>query len=152
MNLDRVSLKCYMADTGLLISHAFDENDLIAEDVHRRLLMDKLEINKGMLVENVVAQMLAARGHKLYFHRQSDVRNSADRMEIDFLTTKSKLTRRHSVSPIEVKSGTNTTHASLDKFLKKYPEWLSEPFLLSDKDLHLDGGITYLPLYMACRL
>lgn len=24
MNLDRLTLKCYMADTGLLISHTFD--------------------------------------------------------------------------------------------------------------------------------
>lgn len=152
MNLDRASLKCYMADTGLLISHAFDESDLIAEDIHRRLLLDKIELNKGMLVENVVAQMLAANGHKLYYHQQSDAQKSADRMEIDFLVAKSKLTRRHNISPIEVKGGTNITHASLDKFLKKYPEWLSEPFLLSDKDIRVEGGITYLPLYMACCL
>ena len=37
------------------------------EELYRKLLFDKLEINKGMLVENIVAQMLVASGHKLYF-------------------------------------------------------------------------------------
>lgn len=40
---------------------------------------NKLEVNDGMLVENIVAQMLRAAGHKLYFsatvhgHRQKTV-------------------------------------------------------------------------------
>ena len=49
----------------LLISHAFDENGIVSEEIYKKLLFDKLEFNKGMIVENVVAQMLTASGHKL---------------------------------------------------------------------------------------
>lgn len=52
-----------MADTGLLISHAFDENGLVSEEIYKKLLFDKLEVNKGMIMENIVAQMLTASGH-----------------------------------------------------------------------------------------
>ena len=58
MNSDRMTLKCYMADTGLLISHAFDENTIVSEEVYKKLLLGKLEFNEGMIVENIVAQML----------------------------------------------------------------------------------------------
>lgn len=61
LNMDRLTLKCYMADTGLLISHAFDENGIVSEEIYKKLLFDKLEVNKGMIVENIVAQMLTAR-------------------------------------------------------------------------------------------
>lgn len=148
INLDRKSMKCYMADTGLLVSHAFDENELAREEIHRRLLLDKIEVNKGMLVENLAAQMLVASGHKLYFHSESSSASAKDRMEIDFVVSKSKLARRHNILPIEIKSGANITHASLDKFRAKYAEWCGEAFLFSGKDVHMDGGVTYLPHYM----
>jgi len=148
INLDRKSMKCYMADTGLLVSHAFDENELAREEIHRRLLLDKLEVNKGMLVENLALQMLVASGHKLYFHSESSSVNAKDRMEIDFVVAKSKLARRHNVLPIEIKSGANVTHASLDKFRTKYAQWCGESFLFYGKDVRIDGGVTYLPHYM----
>ena len=90
LNMDRMTLKCYMADTGLLISHAFDEKELVSNELYRKLLMDKLEVNAGMLIENIVAQMLTAAGHKLYFYSKSDNENAEDRMEIDFLIRKDK--------------------------------------------------------------
>ena len=64
LNMDRMTLKCYMADTGLLISHAFDEKELVSNELYRKLLMDKLEVNAGMLIENIVAQMLTAADRK----------------------------------------------------------------------------------------
>ena len=67
MNTDDTILKCYMADTGLLISHAFNENTIVSENLYNKLLVDKLEFNGGMIVENIVAQMLRSAGHKLYF-------------------------------------------------------------------------------------
>lgn len=56
-----------MADTGLLISHSFDENGIVSSQLYRKLMLDRLEFNEGMLMENIVAQMLLAAGHKLYF-------------------------------------------------------------------------------------
>lgn len=148
LNLDRTLLKCYMADTGLLISHAFDENGIVAEEIYKKLLFDKLEINKGMLIENIVAQMLVASGHKLYFYSNSSRLDKDARMEIDFLIAKSKVTNRHNISPIEVKSGKNYTLTSLKKFMAKYGEQLYVPYVIHTGDLKIDAGITYLPIYM----
>ena len=149
LNSDRDSLKCYLGDTGLLISMAFDENALLAEDIHNRILTERIEINEGMLVENAVAQMIRASGHELYFYSNSARKDSADRMEIDFLIDKPTLTRRHNVSPIEVKSGSNYTFNSLNKFIAKYRNMISRPYLLHTKDFKEDNGVTFLPLYMA---
>ena len=152
MNRDRTVLKCYMADTGLLISHAFDENGIMQEEIYRKLMLDKLEVNLGMVVENAVAQMLIAAGHKLYFYTNSDRENKENRMEIDFLVAKSKITNRHNISPIEVKSGKNYTLSSLKKFISKYNEQLFIPFVLHDGDLKEEDGVVYLPLYMTALL
>ena len=103
LNMDRMKLKCYMADTGLLVSHAFDENSIVSEEIYKKLLFDKLEVNKGMIVENIVAQMLMAGGHKLYFYSNSSRDDVTARMEINFLIAKNKIGNRHNISPIEVK-------------------------------------------------
>ena len=148
LNMDRMTLKCYMADTGLLISHAFDENGIVSEEIYKKLLFDKLEVNKGMIIENITAQMLTAAGHKLYFYSNSSREDAASRMEIDFLIAKSKISSRHNISPIEVKSGKNYTLSSLKKFMEKYKEQLDIAYVLHTGDLKADQGIIYLPLYM----
>ena len=148
LNMDRLTLKCYMADTGLLISHAFDENGIVTEELYKKLLFDKLEVNKGMVMENMVAQMLTASGHKLYFYSNCSREDKDSRMEIDFLITKSKISSRHNISPIEVKSGKNYTLTSLRKFMKKYDEQTHIPYVLHTNDLKKEEGIIYLPLYM----
>lgn len=146
--METLTLKCYMADTGLLISHAFDENGIVSEEIYKKLLFDKLEVNKGMIVENIVAQMLAASGHKLYFYSNSSHNDADSRMEIDFLVAKSKVSSRHNISPIEVKSGKNYTLTSLKKFKNKYGEQLNNLYVLHTGDVKEENGITFLPLYM----
>lgn len=148
MRADNTSLKCYMADTGLLISHTFDEQIIAKEKLYNRLLLDKLEINKGMLVENIVAQMLCAAGHKLYFYSSYSKKEASDRMEIDFLVQKPDITNRHNISTVEVKSTTRYTTSSLGKFASKYAEQLSTQYVLHTADLQEKEGILYLPLYM----
>lgn len=148
LNEVRTTLKCYMGDTGLLISLAFDERRVVSEDLYRKLMFGKLEINEGMLVENIVAQMLRAAGHALYFYSNSSRTSSEDRMEIDFLITKSRTTSRHNISPIEVKSGKRYTITSLKKCMAKYGSQLATPYVLHDKDVKVEDGIVYLPLYM----
>lgn len=150
--MERKTLKCYMADTGLLISHAFDENGIVSEEIYKKLLFDKLSVNSGMLMENIVAQMLTASGHKLYFFSKSSRENSQDRMEIDFLIAKSKVTNKHNISPIEVKSGDRYALSSIKKFINKYKEQTNIPYVLHTKDLKEENGITYLPLYMTMLL
>lgn len=149
LNMERNTLKCYMADTGLLFSHAFDEKGRVPNEIYQKIIHDKLEINEGMLVENIVAQMLTASGHKLYFYSNSSRENADERMEIDFLTAKSKLTSRHNITPIEVKSSQRYTLSSLNKCIKKFGIYLDTPIVLHSADLKQEKGIDFLPLYMA---
>ena len=148
LNMDRMTLKCYMADTGLLISHAFDENSIVSEEIYKKLLFDKLEVNKGMIVENIVAQMLIAGGHKLYFYANASRNDVTSRMEIDFLIAKNKIGNRHNISPIEVKSSKNYTLTSLKKFKNKFTQQLHVAYVLHASDFKEEDGIIYLPLYM----
>ena len=148
LNEDRTTLKCYLNDTGLLISHAFDERGIVTEDLYRKLMFDKLEVNQGMLVENIVSQMLKASGHNLFFFSNSSRASAEDRMEIDFLIAKQTTTSRHNISPIEVKSGARYALTSLTKCMTKYAKDLSTPYVLHDKDLKIEDGIVFLPLYM----
>ena len=139
--------KCYFLDTGMLVSHAFDENELLAADVHNRILAKDLEINEGMFVENVVAQMLVAAGCKLYFYSKR-TKSKKDRMEIDFLLTRGKLEKANNVRLVEVKSGKRATHRSLDKFRAKFPSYVERSILLWMKDRKVEDGVEYLPIYM----
>ena len=125
LNLNRSFYKCYIADTGLLISKSFDEKGIVEEKKKKKILFDKLEYNGGMILENIVAQMLVFNGHKLYFYSKNSRENSEDRMEIDFLISKQKITNKHNISPIEVKYGKNYTLVSLNKFRKKYATYLA---------------------------
>lgn len=68
INEVRTYVKCYFGDTGLLVRHAFDENELLEAEVYKQILLDKLSLNKGMVYENMIAQMLVANNHKLYFY------------------------------------------------------------------------------------
>ena len=148
LNMERNTLKCYMADTGLLISLAFDENGVVPAELYQKLIVNKLEVNKGMLVENIVAQMLVAAGHKLYFYSNSSRENADERMEIDFLIAKSILTTRHNIVPIEVKSSQRYTLTSINKCVEKFGNYITTPIVLHSGDVKEENGITYLPLYM----
>ena len=142
------SLKCYMNDTGLMISHAFNERGIVSEQLYQKILKDKLEINAGMLMENIVAQMLVANDCKLFFYSNSSRENKDDRMEIDFLIAKSTITSRHNISPIEVKSSTGFSTVSMEKCLKKYSTHLSQAYIVHTGDVDRDGDYLYIPLYM----
>lgn len=148
LNEERTTIKCYMNDTGLLISHSFDEKGQVPIEIYQKLILGKLETNEGMVVENIVAQMLHATGHKLYFFSKYSSTDANERMEIDFLIAKSKITSRHNISPIEVKSSTRYALKSLKKFMNNYSQYLTTSYVLHGGDVNVKDGITYLPLYM----
>ncbi len=148
MNMEHSTMKCYMGDTGLLVSHAFDENAIVNEEIYKKLLFGVLEFNEGMLIENVVAQMLASSGHKLYFYSNSCRDNAADRMEIDFLIEKKAITRERNITTIEVKNSKKYTYTSLEKFRKKFTQQVDRPLLIHSGDYMEKEGIQCLPLYM----
>ena len=98
-------------------------------------------------MENIVAQMLKANGHELFFYSRYDKVNKENNMEIDFLISKNG-----KVSPIEVKSSSYNKHSSLDKFCKKFSKNIGEKYILYTKDVMIKDGITHLPIYMCMFL
>lgn len=147
LSADHATQKCYMGDTGLLVTHTFMDVPYIKNDLYKAVLFDRLEINEGMILENIVAQMLRRNGHKLYFYSRCDASHRENHMEIDFLITENR-----KIAPIEVKSGNYRSHSSLDKFMNKYSSKLSNPYILYTKDLMIKDGILHLPIYMAMFL
>ena len=147
LSADNTTQKCYMADTGLLVTHTFMDTAFTENELYRAILFDKLNINEGMIMENIVAQMLRTNGHKLYFYSRSDTDNRENHMEIDFLITEGK-----KVAPIEVKSSNYTSHSSLDKFHNKFSSKIGNSYILYSKDVMIKDGIIHLPFYMAMFL
>ncbi len=147
LSTDTTTQKCYMADTGLLVTHTFMDSSYTENELYRAILFDKLNINEGMIMENVVAQMLRSAGHKLYFYSRSDHDNRENHMEIDFLIKEGK-----KISPIEVKSGDYRSHSSLDKFRKRFSSNIAASYILYGKDVMIKDDIVHLPFYMAMFL
>lgn len=144
LSSDNTTQKCYMADTGLLVTHTFKDTKYTDNELYRAILFDKLNINEGMLMENVVAQMLRLHRERLYFYSRLDSQKRENHMEIDFLVTEGK-----KISPVEVKSGNYRSHSSLDKFRKHFSSVIGNSYILYTKDVMIKDGIIHLPLYMA---
>ena len=70
LNKNESAVKCYMGDTGLLVSLAFSENEIANQQLYKSIMDGKLSLNEGMLYENIISQMLIAQGRKLYFYTQ----------------------------------------------------------------------------------
>lgn len=147
ISADHATQKCYMADTGLLVTQTFMDGAFTDNELYKAILFDKLDINEGMIMENIVAQMLRRNGHKLYFYSRSDPDHRENHMEIDFLITENR-----NIAPVEVKSGNYRSHASLDKFRKKFARKIGTSYILYPKDVMEKDGILHLPLYMAMCL
>ena len=151
INEDRTAIKCYMGDTGLLISHAFDENELAEENLYKQILLDKLSINEGMIFENAIAQCLVANGYRLFFHTEYNAEKKRNDIEIDFLISNgSKIKQK--LFPIEVKSGTKYTTKSLDRFIEKYHGRIGQAYIIHTKNLCKKGEVLCIPSYMTMCL
>ena len=147
MSEEHTTRKCYMADTGLLVAHSFMDDKFTDNELYRDILLDRLHVNEGMLMENIVAQELRASGHKLFFYSRSDTNNRENNMEIDFLIRK-----KRKICPIEVKSGVYRKHSSLDKFRSKFKGKIGQPYILYTKDVFVKEEVIHLPIYMAMFL
>lgn len=146
--IDDNSLKCYFFDTGLLLSLVFNEREIIKEEIYKKILFDKLSFNEGMILENIVAQSLVSVGRKLFFFSKHNNEDSSETMEIDFLISKDKVTSKHNIIPIEVKSGDRYTYSSLKKIKDKYKDYIDNQLIIHTKDLKIENDILYLPIYM----
>ena len=141
LTTNRGAYKMYVCDTGLFVTLAFWEKDFTDNIIYKKLLSDKLDANLGYVYENIVAQMLAASGNKLYYYTWPAPKNHF--YEIDFL-----LSRGSKLCPVEVKSSGYNTHTSLDEFCKKYSNRVKERYLVYTKDLRTDKETMLVPMYM----
>ena len=147
MSEEHTTRKCYMADTGLLVTHTFMDDWFTDNELYRDILLDRMHVNEGMLMENIVSQELRAGGHRLYFYSRSDTDNRENHMEIDFLIRK-----KRKICPVEVKSGVYRKHSSLDNFRRKFSGKIGQAYILYTKDILVREEVIHLPLYMAMFL
>ena len=131
LNENRNQFKLFMNDVGLLTSRLMGNVDL---DILNR----KDAINFGSIYENVAAQELAQRGFELHYY------NTAKIGEVDFVVK----TDAGGIILCEIKSGKDYhRHSALDNLLATGPDNVT-PYVFCNDNVHVDGGITYLPIYM----
>ena len=148
LNEKRSYIKCYMGDTGLLTTHAFDENNETDKNLFSDILADRLSINKGMLYENAIAQMLVANGHKLYFYTRYSEEKHRNDIEIDFILSKGNKVK-NKIIPIEVKSSKSYKTESLNLFNDIFKMRIDESYIIHPKNLSIrENGIICIPSYM----
>ncbi len=134
--------KLFSSDVGLFVTLAFKDKKYTENVIYNKLLSNKLEANLGYVYENVVAQILTAKGNNLFYYTMAcDTSNHL--YEIDFL-----ISRGDKICPIEVKSGNYRSHKSLDVFCDKFSRRIGEKYVVHAKDYKWENGIHYLPVYM----
>lgn len=134
--------KLFLSDVGLFVTLAFKDKNYTDNVIYNKLLSDKLDANLGYIYENVVAQMLTAKGNNLFYYTMdSDTSNHL--YEIDFL-----ISVRDKICPIEVKSGNYRSHKSLDVFCDKFSNRISDKYVVHTKDYKWENDINYIPVYM----
>ena len=147
LNEDRTYVKCYMCDTGLLVSHTFSEREITDNALYREFLFGNLFINEGMFYENAISQMLVANGYKLFFYTRYNEEKHRNDIEIDFLiSNNSKL--KYKVYPIEVKSSDRYTTTSLERFEDRFHQRIGGSYVIHPKNLKAEGGRLFIPAYM----
>ena len=128
---NRSLFKLFFSDVGLLTSH-------YSNTVKMAVLNKDKDINKGALFENVVAQELLCKGHKLYYF------NSKKQGELDFVIELSG-----KVVPLEIKSGkAYKRHSALNNVLGNKDYEIDEAYIFSEGNVEIDGKKIYMPIYM----
>ena len=141
-NIDIAKFKLFVCDTGLFVTLCFKDKEFTENIIYEKLLSDKLPSNLGYVYENVVAQMLAAKGDKLYYYTFPS-ETSNHNYEIDFI-----ISRKNKICPIEAKAADYHKHKSLDIFTEKFSRYTSTRFLVYTKEFRKDTDIFCIPFYL----
>lgn len=147
LNKDESEVKCYLGDTGLLVSLAFSENEIATLELYKQIMNGKLSLNEGMLHENLIAQMLTSKGKRLYFYSNYSIEKHRNDIEIDFLVSNDSKTN-FKVFPIEVKSSKNYTTISYFKFKEKFGKRISDSYVIHPKSFQEKDEGFRIPTYM----
>lgn len=135
-NYDENALKLYLADTGLLVS-------LLDEEAQDDLRANRnLNVYKGALYENVVADALVKSGYNLFYYKRQNPSIEED----FFLRTANELV------PLEVKAS-NDKARSLSKLIQSdnYPE-IKFGIKLVKGNIGVDSNILTFPHFCAFLL
>lgn len=126
--------KVYMRDCGLFVS-------MLEDGTQFDILQGRLYGYKGAIFENLIADIFAKMGRKLYyFHKDSG-------LEVDFV-----IRYKGECTLVEVKASTGNTKST--KTILHHPEkyHVFSAIKLGDYNVGKEGQILTLPLYMAFLL
>lgn len=133
----------YLMDTGLLFPMVFGPDGPGIRDAYLSVMDGDVAINRGMFLRNMVAQLLAARGHDLLFHQSDD-----GICGVDFL-----IHGRGGTCPISVRPALSSRHRPLDTFRERYGGRVDTPYVIHGGDLRVDDdGTVCVPVYMTMFL
>ncbi len=145
------SFKCYLMDTGLLITLAYRDRPYLENELYKSVLLDKLQVNEGMLLENMAAQNLRAKGRRVHYYKETSKETKKTVMDIDFL-----IRDGNKLVPIEVtsgeKSGEKKSVKSLMAFKEKFGKKVGRGIALHHGEIRPEENILWLPYYMAAVL
>lgn len=128
---NRNLFKLFFSDVGLLTSN-------YSNQVKIAILNKDKDINNGALFENVVAQELLSKGHKLYYF------NSKKQGELDFV-----IELDGKVVPLEIKSGKDyKRHSALNNVLQNQDYGIEEAYVFSESNVEIEEKRIYFPIYM----
>ena len=133
--------KLYLSDTGLFTTMLYNDESKVYEDIYKKLLSDKLDLNLGYLYENAVAQMIKAAKRELYYHTWRK-QESTHSYEVDFIVTS-----HAKIVPLEVKSGSTKYHNSIDAFSTKYSRNIYQSIVISSNDVKNEQMLLFKPIY-----
>lgn len=126
--------KIYMVDTGLFVS-------MLEDGTQFDILLGKLHGYKGAIFENLIADIFAKMGRKLYYFRKDSG------LEIDFV-----MRYQEECTLVEVKAQTGNVKSS--KTILSHPEkyHVNRLVKLGDYNVGRQDKMLVLPLYMAFLL
>ena len=133
-NAEEDVFKVYMRDCGLFVS-------MLEDGTQFDILQGNLQGYKGAIFENLIADIFAKMGRKLYyFHKESG-------LEVDFV-----IRYKGECTLVEVKAATGNTKST--KTILQQPEryHVNSAIKLGDYNVGKMGQILTLPLYMAFLL
>lgn len=133
-NAQTDTFKVYMRDMGLFVS-------MLEEGTQYDILQGNLLGYKGAIFENLIADIFAKMGRKLYyFHKESG-------LEVDFV-----IRYRGECTLVEVKAATGNVKSA--KTILNHPEkyHVNSAIKLGDYNIGRSAQILTLPLYMAFLL
>lgn len=133
-NAEEDTFKVYMRDMGLFVS-------MLEDGTQYDILQGNLFGYKGAIFENLIADIFAKMGRKLYyFHKDSG-------LEVDFV-----IRYKGECTLVEVKAATGNIKST--KTILNHPEkyHVSSAIKLGDYNVGRTGQVLTLPLYMAFLL